>query len=290
MKILLIGKNGQIGYELERSLQGLGELIALGRAQMDLNDLYQVREIIRTVKPALIVNAAAYTAVDKAEQEPDLAMRINGEAPGIMAEEAKKLGASMIHYSTDYVFDGGKLEAYSEDDVPNPINIYGKTKLAGEQALQATAIPHLIFRTSWIYGKRGKNFLIAMLRQAEEQRELRVVDDQHGAPTWCRTVADATSQVIMQALSQSKEKDWWSQVSGIYHLTAEQQTTWYGFAQTIFENSESTEKPTVIPVSSTIFNSLAKRPINSLMSCAKFKREFKCVLPNWNLALKLCQN
>lgn len=288
MKILLIGKNGQIGYELERSLQGLGEVVAVDRTQMDLTDFKQVRQVIRTVKPNLIINAAAYTSVDKAEQEPELAMRINGEALGIMAEEAKKLGASMIHYSTDYVFDGEKVGAYSEEDIPNPVNIYGKTKLAGEQALQAMDIPYLIFRTSWVYGGRGKNFLMTMLHQGKVNREILVVDDQFGSPTWSRTVADSTSHVIALTKSQAVEKDWWNLMSGVYHLTAAQQTSWYGFAQDIFDNAVLDNRPTVIPISSKIFNSSVRRPFNSVMSCNKFQSRFKYPLPSWNSALISC--
>lgn len=183
MKILVTGKTGQVGYELERSLQGLGEVVAVGRDQMDLSDLRQVRAVIRSVKPNLIINPAAYTAVDKAESEPGLAMRINGEAPAVMAEEARKLGAGIVHYSTDYVFDGSKETAYLETDPTCPVNVYGATKLAGEQAIQAAGVPHLILRTSWVYGVRGKNFLLTVMRLAAERDELRIVGDQFGSPT-----------------------------------------------------------------------------------------------------------
>ncbi len=198
MKILVTGKTGQVGYELERSLQGLGQVIALDRAQMDLSNLAQVREVIRSIKPQLIVNPAAYTAVDQAEKEPELAMRINAEAPGVMAEEARTIGAAMIHYSTDYVFDGSKNSPYVETDPTCPINVYGRSKLAGEQAIQAADIPHLILRTSWVYGMRGKNFLLTMLRLAQERDALRIIGDQHGAPTWCRTIADTTAHIVAQ--------------------------------------------------------------------------------------------
>ena len=200
-KILLTGKNGQVGWELERSLQPLGQVIAFDRSGLDLASPDSIRAVIREVKPELIVNPAAYTAVDKAESEPDLAMAVNGVAPGIIAEEAKRLGAALIHYSTDYVFDGTKAEPYTEDDVPKPINVYGKTKLAGEQAVQAIGVPHLIFRTSWVYGMRGKNFLLTILRMAKEKDELRIVDDQFGAPTWSRMIAETTAQVLAQFYS-----------------------------------------------------------------------------------------
>ncbi|RJG11188.1 dTDP-4-dehydrorhamnose reductase, partial [Massilia cavernae] len=187
MKILLTGGSGQLGYELQRSLQGLGEVVAPGRAQMDLADLAQVRAVIRAVRPGLVVNAAAYTAVDQAETEPAVARRINAEAPAVMADEARKLGAAMVQYSTDYVFDGNKQGAYLESDVANPVNVYGVTKLEAEQAVAAAGIPHLILRTSWMYGMRGKNFLRTMLEFGQERDVLRVVCDQHGAPTWSRT-------------------------------------------------------------------------------------------------------
>ena len=186
MKILLTGKNGQVGWELQRTLAPLGEVVAVDRQALDLANPDAIRALIREVKPALIVNPAAYTAVDKAESEPELAMAVNGIAPGIMAEEAKRLGAAMIHYSTDYVFDGTQTSPYTEKDRPNPGNVYGKTKLAGEQAIQAVGVPHLILRTSWVYGSRGRNFLLTILRLAQERDELKIVDDQIGAPTSSR--------------------------------------------------------------------------------------------------------
>ncbi len=247
MKILVIGKNGQVGYELERSLQSLGEIIAVDRSQMDLSDLGQVRDVIRTVKPNLIINAAAYTAVDKAESEPELAMRINAEAPGVMAEEAKKLGAAMIHYSTDYVFDGKKSSPYFETDATFPINVYGATKLAGEQAIQNVNIPHLILRTSWVYGMRGKNFLLTILRLANEQEELDIISDQYGAPTWCRTIADLTRYVVSQSqIKWRTQGDWHN--SGIYHLTAQGQTTWFEFTKVILKNTVNLKYPKVKPI------------------------------------------
>ncbi|MEO7497834.1 MAG: dTDP-4-dehydrorhamnose reductase, partial [Massilia sp.] len=208
MKILLTGANGQVGYELERSLQGLGQVVAPRRAELDLSDLDQVRDVIRAVRPGLIVNPGAYTAVDKAETEVALAMRVNAEAPAVMAEEAVRLGAAMVHYSTDYVFDGTKAGAYVETDPTGPINVYGQSKLAGEQAIAATGVDHLILRTSWVYGMRGKNFLLTMLRLAAERDSLRVVSDQHGAPTWSRTIADTTALILAQA--RVGGADWWA--------------------------------------------------------------------------------
>lgn len=287
MKILLTGKTGQVGHELERSLQGLGDIIALDRSQMDLANLDQVRDVIRTVKPDLIINPAAYTAVDKAESEPDLAMRINGAAPGVMAEEAKKLGAAMIHYSTDYVFDGTKTTPYVETDPTCPINVYGATKLAGEQAIQAAGIPHLILRTSWVYGMYGKNFLLTMLRLAQERDELRIVADQHGAPTWSRTIADATARIVALASGAQHPQQWWQQQSGIYHLTAQGQTTWFGFTQAILEHAAIERKPVLTPITTQDYPVPAQRPANSVMSSEKLMHAF-CPLPDWDQALASC--
>lgn len=287
MRILLTGKTGQVGHELERSLSGLGEIIAVDRSQMDLSDLAQVRDVIRTVKPDLIINPAAYTAVDKAESEPELAMRINGEAPGVMAEEAKKIGAAMIHYSTDYVFDGSKNTPYVEDDPTCPMNVYGSTKLAGEQAVQAAGIPHLILRTSWVYGMHGKNFLLTMLRLSQERDELRIVADQHGSPTWCGTIADSTAAIVAKIVDAKNESDWLRQRSGIYHLTCQGQTTWYGFTKAILEAANIEKKPLLTPISTQDYPLPAKRPAYSVMSGEKFIRNFSD-LPSWESALASC--
>ncbi|MFC5476150.1 dTDP-4-dehydrorhamnose reductase [Paraherbaspirillum soli] len=284
MKILLTGKNGQVGYELERSLQGLGQVMAVDRTQMDLADLMQVRDVIRTLKPDLIVNAAAYTAVDKAESEPALAMRINADAPGVMAEEAKRLGAIMIHYSSDYVFDGSKDTPYVESDQPCPLNVYGTTKLMGERAIQAVGIPHLILRTSWVYGMRGRNFLLSILHQAEINAELRVVTDQHGAPTWCRTIADATARIVKKNPTRDSE---WKQKTGVYHLAAQGQTTWYDFAKAILTQSYVESQPVITAIHTEDRVSLARRPHNSMMSCNKFIQGF-FELPQWDSELMHC--
>lgn len=291
MKILLTGKTGQVGYELERSLQGLGEVVALDRAAMDLANPDRVREAVLALRPALIVNPAAYTAVDKAESEPELAMRINGEAPAVMAEAARKVGAAMIHYSTDYVFDGSKSGAYTEDDATGPINVYGRTKLAGEQAIQASGITHLIFRTSWVYGRRGHNFLLTVQRLAGERDELRIVADQYGAPTWCRTIADTTAHVVAALQSEAGgaglDEARWREKTGLYHLAAQGQTTWHGFAQTIVAQRPSSKKPLVLPITTKDYPLPARRPANSVLSCDKLIRAF-CGLPAWDSALKLC--
>lgn len=291
MKILLTGKTGQLGYELERSLQGLGEIVAVDRHQMDLANLDQVRDVIRAIKPQLIINPAAYTAVDLAESNTDLAMRINAEAPAVMAEEARKLGAAMIHYSTDYVFDGKKTGSYTEDDVPNPQSIYGRSKLAGELAVQAADIPHLILRTSWIYGLRGKNFLLTVQRLAQERDELRIVADQFGAPTWSRTLAHATAYCVagMQSMGAPSRisHDAWDARSGLYHLTAQGQTSWHGFTQAIIAHPSSLKKPRVTAIATQDYPLPARRPQNSVLSSERFMQTF-CSLPNWDYALKLC--
>lgn len=286
-RILLTGKTGQVGYELERSLQGLGEIVALDRAQLDLSNLAQVRDVIRAVKPTLIVNPAANTAVDQAESEPELAMRINGEAPGVMAEEARRLGAVMIHYSTDYVFDGSKTSPYAEDDAPCPINVYGASKLAGEQAIQAAGIPYLILRTSWVYGMRGKNFLRTVLRLAQERDQLRIVADQYGAPTWSRTIADTTAHIVAQGHGAQQAREWWQERTRVYHLSARGQTSWHGFTQAILEQANLARRPTVTPIPTESYPLPARRPANSVMSADRLIATF-CGLPEWRQALALC--
>jgi dTDP-4-dehydrorhamnose reductase len=253
---------------------------------MDLSQPDSLRNVIREVQPQLIVNAAAYTAVDKAESEPDCAMAVNGIAPGIMAEEAKRCGAAVIHYSTDYVFDGTKKAPYVETDRPNPLNIYGKTKLAGEQAIQAVDVPHLILRTSWVYGLRGKNFLLTMLKLAREREELKVVNDQVGSPTWCYTIAQATAQIVAQGAGNWPECI--EQKSGLYHLTSTGETSWYGFAQRIFELTDGVEERAlklVLPISSEFYPSPTKRPDYSLLGVDELERSFGLRLPEWDAAL-----
>jgi dTDP-4-dehydrorhamnose reductase len=283
MKILLTGCSGQVGYELERSLQGLGQVVAVDRSRMDLSNLDQVREVIRAEKPQLIVNPAAYTAVDKAESEPELAYRINAEAPGLMAEEAKALGAALVHYSTDYIFPGDDPAPRVESDATGPINVYGASKLAGEQAIAASGVPHLIFRTSWVYGMRGKNFLLTMLRLAKERDELRIVADQHGAPTWSRTIADTTALVLAQAGQGGPA--WWQRHSGIYHLSSQGQTTWFDFTRAILEQAGIGCK--LVPITTADYPVPARRPQYSVMSSQRLMDHF-CTLPQWQDALRLC--
>lgn len=285
MKILLTGKSGQVGWELQRTLAPLGEVIAVNRQALDLANPDAIRALIRQVKPALIVNPAAHTAVDKAESEPELAMAVNGIAPGIMAEEAKKLGAAMVHYSTDYVFDGGKATPYTEVDAAHPINVYGRTKLAGEQAIEAAGIPYLIFRTSWVYGTRGRNFLHTILRLAQERDELKIVDDQVGAPTSSRMIAEATAQILAQIRGNL------GGASGLYHLTAAGQTSWYGFAAAILGSrarATGVVGSRLTPIPTSDYPLPAPRPMYSVMANDKLQRAFGVAIPAWQDGLNLC--
>ncbi|AOJ80023.1 dTDP-4-dehydrorhamnose reductase [Burkholderia sp. MSMB617WGS] len=285
--ILVTGVSGQVGFQLARTLQGLGRIVALDRAKLDLANLDQLRTVVRDVRPALIVNPAAYTAVDQAESEPELAMRINGEAPGALAEEAERLGAALIHYSTDYVFSGDKDGVYVEDDPIDPQNVYGRTKLAGEQAIAAVGGRYFTFRTSWVYGTRGKNFLLTMLRLGAERPELKVVSDQFGAPTWSNTIATLTAHVVAQAFA-ADDPEWWRQRSGVYHMTAGGGTSWHGFASAIFELSQLDRRPDVQPIPASAYPSPAKRPTNSRMSGDKLEAVFGLRAPDWREALRLC--
>jgi dTDP-4-dehydrorhamnose reductase len=285
--ILVTGVNGQVGFELTRTLQGLGRVVGLNRDALDLSDLDRLRSVVRELKPLLIVNPAAYTAVDKAETEVDAAMRLNSDVPRVLAEEAAQSGATLIHYSTDYVFDGTKDGAYVEGDATNPQNVYGASKLAGEQAIAATGCAHLILRTSWVYGRRGKNFLLTMLKLGAERPELRVVADQIGAPTWSNTIATSTAHVLAQGLA-SGSADWWLKRSGTYHLTSTGETSWHGFAESIFDVAMGDRGPKVLPISACEYPVPAKRPGNSRMSSQKLTDTFGLYMPSWEDALRLC--
>jgi dTDP-4-dehydrorhamnose reductase len=282
MKILLTGCAGQLGRELKRSLACLGEVIACDRSQLDLARADPLRAALRSIAPAVIINAAAYTAVDKAEAEPGLADTINSLAPGILAEEARRLDALLIHYSTDYVFDGSKATAYTEDDAPAPLSAYGRSKLGGERAIAAAGGRHLIFRTSWVYGLHGANFMKTMLRLARERNELRVVGDQVGAPTWTRHLADATSHVLAR-----KEIPY-----GLYHLAAAGETSWHGYAEAIFGEALRAglleNIPVVNRIASADFPLPAARPANSRLDCSRFRRDFGLALPDWRTGLIDC--
>ena len=288
IRILLTGANGQVGWELCRTLSPLGQVTALDRTALDLTNPDAIRHKIREVHPDIIVNAAAYTAVDKAEADVDMAMQINATAPGILAEEIQALGGSMVHYSTDYVYDGTKTSPYTEDDQPNPLNVYGKSKLAGEQAIIASGVPHLILRTSWVYGMRGHNFMLTMLRLATQRDSLAIVNDQLGAPTWCRMLAEATAQIIVKSLTTGDNKPILTPGdSGIYHLSAAGSTSWFDFAARIFKYAVlDTVKLTAI--SSVDYPQAACRPSNSVLSNKKIHDHFGLALPNWDESLCLC--
>ena len=298
-RILVTGKNGQVGSELLRSLAGAGQVTAVGRDEMDLSDRDSIRRTVRQIGPDLIVNAAAYTAVDQAESEPELALAVNGIAPGILAEEAKRAGAALIHYSTDYVFDGAKAAPYTEDDEPRPINAYGRTKLAGERAIQAVGVPHLILRASWVYGARGKNFLLTILRLAKERETLSIVDDQVGAPTWSRAIAEATGG-ILEHLGYGKPafRDACAGQRGIYNLTAAGQTSWHGFAAAILAHAASARPgesefalarvPVLKVITTEQYPTPAQRPRNSVLSNAKVQSAFGLVMPDWKFSLTDC--
>ena len=274
-KILLIGANGQVGRELQRTLAPLGKVRALDRQALDLTRMDAIRAAIRDQKPELVVNAAAYTAVDQAEAEPDLAMLINGQAPGVMAEEAKRLGALLVHYSTDYVFNGSKPDPYTEEDEPAPINAYGKAKLAGERAIRASGCRHLIFRTSWVYGLFGKNFLRTIRRLAGEKEELSIVADQIGAPTWSRMIAEASALALRG-----------DPPTGLYHMTSAGTASWHGFARAILDAQDWRGK--LVPIKTRDYPTPASRPANSRLDNGKLAADFGLALPDWRHALELC--
>ncbi|SDC66206.1 dTDP-4-dehydrorhamnose reductase [Paraburkholderia lycopersici] len=286
--ILLTGGTGQVGFELRRSLQGLGKVVAPAHGELDLENPAQLRECVRALRPALIVNPAAYTAVDRAEGDVERARRINAEAPRVLAEEAARIAAPFIHYSTDYVFDGKSERPYVEDDATAPLNTYGATKLEGEQAVAAVGGAHLIFRTSWVYGTRGHNFLLTMLKLAAERDTLRIVADQVGAPTWSSTIASLSAAIAAQALAAGDPKGWWASRSGVYHLTAAGATSWAGFAEAIFADAQLAHVPAVTPISSAEYPTPAARPLNSRLNNEKLARTFDLRAPDWREALRLC--
>ena len=289
MKILLFGKNGQVGWELQRSLLPLGDLIALDRNSPelcgDLTNLKGIAETIQKFAPNIIINAAAYTNVDKAEEEQDLARTINTEAPGIMANEAKKLNAWFVHYSTDYVFDGNGNNLKKECDSTAPLNVYGKTKRDGEKLISTSNCHHLIFRTSWVYGAYGNNFIRTMLRLGKERDSLKVVDDQIGAPTGAELLADITTHAVRTALQHPN-------VSGLYHLAANGYTSWHAYARLIFEQAQKLgfelkiQPDQLISIPSSEFPTLAKRPLNSRLNTQKLQTTFNINLPSWETPVR----
>ena len=299
--ILLIGTNGQVGRALNSMLPRIGEVTALDRQRLDLTQPEEIRRAIHNFHPAFIINAAAYTAVDKAESEENVARAVNAEAPAVMAEEAKKIGASLIHFSTDYVFDGLKTTPYDEDDPANPQNVYGRTKLEGERAIQASGAAHLIFRTAWVYATQGRNFLLTILRLATQREELRIVRDQIGAPTLNTEIAGATTKILAQICDAEGGPFSLPDVSGIYHMTAGGETSWYDFANAILEETAKTPAGgpwfaaatgnlpliarRVVPITTNEYPTQARRPAYSVLSNARLNRAFSVQLPDWRKQL-----
>ncbi len=289
--ILLLGGNGQVGWELRRALAPLGDVRALDRADVDLVDHDALRRAARDAAPSLIVNAAAYTAVDRAEEDAGLAHAVNAEAPRVLAEEAKRLDGGLVHFSTDYVFDGSAPRPYRETDAPSPVNEYGKSKLAGEAAIQDIGCAHLILRTSWIYSMRGANFLQTVRRLAGELEELRIVGDQRGAPTWARSVAEATALILARCGAPGGTGDL-QERGGLYHLTASGETSWHGFAVAVADWMRATGQPVrcrrIHDIPTTDYPTPARRPANSLLDCGKLRETFGITLPDWRQQLSLC--
>ncbi len=283
--ILLIGKIGHVGWELRRTLAPLGRVVAIDYPEIDLTEGTSIRKWIAEVAPSVIINAAAYTAVDQAESEEERATKLNGLAPGILAEEAKKKGALLVHYSTDYVYDGTKNEPYTEEDRPNPLSAYGRSKLAGDQAIQAVDGPYLIFRLCWVYGARGRNFMLTMMRLARERETLRVVSDQRGSPTWCRMIAEATSLALKQVLLAPDPQSY----RGIYHLCASGSTSWHKFAEAIVGGmpAEGKRCRQVQAITTAEYVVPARRPACAVLSSAKLERMFGLRLPPWEESLEL---
>ena len=302
--ILLTGKTGQVGSELLLLLPELGEVVAPGRQELDLFNPQSIQRLVRGIRPELIINAAAHTAVDAAETREAEVRAINAGGPRVLAEEAKKIGAALVHYSTDYVFDGSKTAPYEETDSPGPINVYGETKLAGEQAIRALGVPHLILRTAWIYGPRGRNFLLTILRLATEREELRVIRDRFGSPTWSRDIALATVKILAQLISHNDSSaNALSPVSGTYHLTAAGETTWFDFASAILDEAARISPDVswfaaatrgqplitkrVVPITIAEYPSAALRPRYSVLSNSRLSQTFGIRLPDWRQQLHL---
>jgi len=302
--ILLTGKTGQLGSELNMLLPKLGEVIAPERKELDLLDPEKIRRVMRDAKPDLVVNAAAYTAVDAAETDQPNALAINAEAPRLLALEAKKIGAVLVHFSTDYVFDGSTRAPYEETDPTNPINVYGKTKLAGEQAVRSSGVPHLIFRAAWIYSTRGRNFLLTILRLATEREELKIVRDQIGAPTCAADIAAATAKILTNIYGRNDNACAIPNVSGTYHMTAAGETTWYDFAKDILDEAYHASQDLswfaaatqgrrllarrIIPITTAEYGSRTSRPAYSVLSNSRLTQAFGITLPDWRAQLHQC--
>ena len=286
-RILLLGSTGQVGRELQACFADFGLLTCADRNAADLGRPDKVRDLVRRVAPDVILNAAAYTAVDRAESEPELAMTINGEAPRMLAEESHRLGALLVHYSTDYVFDGSSQVPWTETDTPNPLNVYGATKLAGERAIESSGCRHLIFRTSWVYGPHGQNFLFTMLRLARQRDRLTIVNDQFGAPTTSIEIAAATKKIVAGVVAGrfGEEKNW----AGTYHMTCADATTWFGFAEAIFARAGALidgKIPELVPIATSGYPTPAQRPRNSVLSNVRLHERFGIRLASWQSALE----
>ncbi len=281
MSILLLGEHGQVSRELQRCLP---DLVVRSSAQLDLSDPAQIRQQVLTLRPRLIINAAAYTAVDQAESEPERAFAINAEAPGVLAELAAELDAPLIHYSTDYVFDGSLARPYRETDTPNPLNVYGRSKLAGEQAIARVGGAHLILRTSWVYADHGRNFLLTLQRLLQTREQVSVVSDQIGAPTWAGSIAKATADLI-QRWQAGQPGSW-----GVHHLTAQGETSWFGFAEAIGATLREAGLPCahLLPISSAEYPTAAARPLNSRLDCRQLQADWRIQLPHWREGLTAC--
>jgi len=298
-RLLVTGAHGQVGWHLQRALAPLGEVEALGRGDLDLADLGAVSSVLSDLRPDIVVNAAAYTGVDKAESEPELARVINADAPAAMAKECAVTGALLVHYSSDYVYDGSKSAPYDESDATGPLSVYGTTKLGGDEAIVASGCAHIILRTTWVYDIRGKNFLRTVLRLAREKDELRMVGDQFGAPTWARSIAEATALVLARALQRRSAGGAWP--IGLFHLTAAGQTSWAGFAQAILEDYEDIldwpaetsefggelKARRVVEITTAQYKTAARRPRNSVLSNARIQAAFGIVMPEWRDQLRL---
>lgn len=302
--ILLTGKTGQIGSQLYPLLTNLGEVVAPARNELDLSNADAIRRVVRHLQPKLIVNAAAYTAVDAAESNEALAYAINAEAPAVLAEEARKARAMLVHYSTDYVFDGLKRAPYTESDPTNPRNVYGKSKLAGEQAVRSSGASHIVFRTAWVYATRGRNFLLTILRLATERLELKVVCDQVGAPTCAEDIAAASAKVLAYIGQRNNDPSFVSELAETYHMTAAGETTWYDFAKALLEEAKAAScglpwliaathgrelmTRCVIPISTEEFQSPVRRPAYSVLSNSRLMQAFGVALPSWQSQLQRC--
>lgn len=290
MRIMITGPEGQVGWECRRSLQAIGEIVCAGRQRCDLQRPDSIRAAIRDLRPDLIVNTAAYTAVDRAETEADVAHAVNAVAPGVLAEELKRVGGALVHLSTDYVFDGAKATAYTETDACNPLSVYGRSKLAGERAVIASGVPALVLRTSWVYAMRGRNFARTILRLAAEREELRIVDDQWGAPTWARSIADGIAAIIARAGSDGRSvAASLSARGGVYHMTNAGRTNWYQFASAVvaLHPDRPLKVRTIAPIPTSQYPTPARRPPNSSLDCARLAQVWSVALPPWQSALAL---